>query len=900
MEASGVPPSPTLSLAQQALHLVLASPSRARNAAIEAAAAAEASNDLVEKSLSQRALGLVAQHLEDFDSARDHYLLALRYAQRTKDPVLISDTRVGLAYFLSLQGNSKQALRQIVLARRTGKRSTAPWSILSEALVLKTLGRWDEALDAYRRALSGFRRSNDVLGQARSFANRAVVQIYRGQLTAAENDLQQADVLFEKLGQDLNRAIVIHNRGYIAARRGDIPTALSFYAAAEKGYREHREPPLSLAVDRCELLLTAGLAEEARLAAEDGVHEAERSRQAAGLAEARLRLAAATLSSGNASAAFTAADQAARAFSRQERPAWEALARWVVVQAQIANPDARNPPIPHVREVGRALHLAGWHSEALLAHIAAAELALQHGRDDEARADLEAASQGRRRGNSLAAIAGWYAEARLRLLNGRRTAAESALRAGMRRLEEHRASLGSTDLRTRIASHAADLARLGVDLAMSEGSAERTLRWVERYRAGNFRFSSVRPPDDPVLASALSELRLVSAELDAALVEGAPVSALRRRISQLEQKVRDQARQLVGEMATHQRAIPNVAELAKALGDAILVELIVRDDQLHAVVIRDGRASLHNLGDLAVAQRELEMVRFSLHRLLAGPARQANRMAAMQSLDYSARQLDAELLSPIAHLLETKREFGDGARVGIDRRPLVIVPTGPLHAVPWSVLPTCQGRPVTVAPSATSWHRAVTDGGNARSGSVVLVGGTGLAHADEEISALAAVIPDAVVLLGTKASTSSVITHLEGARLAHIAAHGRFRADNPLFSCLELSDGALTVYDLERLQTAPETIVLSACDSGLSVVQPGDELMGLAAALLTMGTRTLVASVVPVPDDTTRELMTDFNARLHSGDGPAAALAWAQMKRRQAATPVDIAAASGFVCFGAG
>ena len=50
-------------------------------------------------------------------------------------------------------------------------------------------------------------------------------------------------------------------------------------------------------------------------------------------------------------------------------------------------------------------------------------------------------------------------------------------------------------------------------------------------------------------------------------------------------------------------------------------------------------------------------------------------------------------------------------------------------------------------------------------------------------------------------------------------------------------------HDLEALERAPGRLVLSACDSGLSAVRPGDELMGLAAAMFMLGTRTLAASV---------------------------------------------------------
>jgi CHAT domain-containing protein len=35
---------------------------------------------------------------------------------------------------------------------------------------------------------------------------------------------------------------------------------------------------------------------------------------------------------------------------------------------------------------------------------------------------------------------------------------------------------------------------------------------------------------------------------------------------------------------------------------------------------------------------------------------------------------------------------------------------------------------------------------------------------------------------------------------AHVAAHGVFRADSPMFSSLRLADGPLTVHDLERLR----------------------------------------------------------------------------------------------------
>ena len=56
-------------------------------------------------------------------------------------------------------------------------------------------------------------------------------------------------------------------------------------------------------------------------------------------------------------------------------------------------------------------------------------------------------------------------------------------------------------------------------------------------------------------------------------------------------------------------------------------------------------------------------------------------------------------------------------------------------------------------------------------------------------------------------------------------------------------------------------VVLSACESGLPAVHPGDELLGLAAALLAMGAKSLVATVVPVLDDASRSLMLSLHRR---------------------------------------
>ncbi|MET1008234.1 MAG: CHAT domain-containing protein, partial [Propionibacteriaceae bacterium] len=144
-----------------------------------------------------------------------------------------------------------------------------------------------------------------------------------------------------------------------------------------------------------------------------------------------------------------------------------------------------------------------------------------------------------------------------------------------------------------------------------------------------------------------------------------------------------------------------------------------------------------------------------------------------------------------------------------------------------------------------------------------------------------------------------VAAAMDGAELVHVAAHGRLRSDNPQFSALVLADGPYTVYDLERLRSAPRHVILAACDTGRTVSVAGQEILGLTAALLSQGTATLVAPVVPVPDAETVDLMLAYHRNLRQGRPPAEALALAQQDSNLTDSVANVAAA-GFVCLGDG
>jgi CHAT domain-containing protein len=219
-------------------------------------------------------------------------------------------------------------------------------------------------------------------------------------------------------------------------------------------------------------------------------------------------------------------------------------------------------------------------------------------------------------------------------------------------------------------------------------------------------------------------------------------------------------------------------------------------------------------------------------------------------LDLVGARLEAELLGGVPELLRGRR--------------VVVVPTSRLHAVPWNLLPSLRGRPTTVVPSATTWLRALRTEPppDAR---VVLVGGPQLSTGTQEVRQLSHRYPQAVMFAEGNATTERVMAALDGAWLAHIAAHGTFRADSPFFSALQLDDGPLTVYDLERLGRAPHRVVLSSCNSAVGAPSGADELIGLVSALISLGSVGVVASVVPVDDPATIPLMLALHDRLRGG-----------------------------------
>ncbi|MGI9003884.1 MAG: CHAT domain-containing protein [Pseudonocardia sp.] len=875
----------TLDRAQEALRLAEAAPGRAVTLASSVSQQASREGDTVACAVAQRAWGLALRHRGDLDSAIIHLRQAVRLGHDSGSVAVAGEARVTLAFALVERGRSRHALNEIDAALRELDGVAYARALTQRGTILLELGRYSEALSSYRDALPVLREAEDLLWVYRVVWNRGLTYAYRHEFAAAEADLRQAEQLAGQLTLSLSVGFAQANLAFVLGLRGEIASALEYSARAEECIRAHQAQLGELLKDRSELLLSVRLVAEAKETAQQSIAEYEREQRGIKLPQVRLVFAQAALLDGDVGTAVVHARRAAREFTRQQRPEWAALARVTVLRAEHRDGRCSMASLRMAEQTAATLAAARWPAAAMEARLLAATLHLDRGRPEEAAPHLREAARARRNGPATLRARAWYAEALSRVNDGRRRAASIAIRAGLRLLDEHRAVLSATDVRAHAAGHRSELTGLGLRIALENRRPRQVLEWAERGRASELLAQRpARPPDEPVLAQALAELRGIVLQINDLRSDGAGTAAavrLGRRQIALERQIRDHFRHRHEEVSSSLPEPVPASALAAQLGTAALLELVVLDGTLHAITLVAGSARLHRLGPVDPINAQVDRIGFALHRLLRRDADADSRAAARGLLRHAAGQIDALLLAPLPELTD---------------RPLVIIPTGPLQCLPWAVLPSCAGRPVTVSPSATLWH-ASRGRAAAEPGRVVVAAGPTLPGAAGEARAVAAV-HGVTPMLPPTATVESVLGAIDGAALVHLAAHGRLAAHNPLFSDLLLADGPLLAYDVERLSRPPHTVVLAACDSGRSVVCAGDELLGLSAMFLASGTAQIIAPVLPVLDVDTAPVMVAFHQAVAAGLPAADALAAAQ--EQMSGDDAAMAVAAGFVSLGAG
>jgi CHAT domain-containing protein len=340
-----------------------------------------------------------------------------------------------------------------------------------------------------------------------------------------------------------------------------------------------------------------------------------------------------------------------------------------------------------------------------------------------------------------------------------------------------------------------------------------------------------------------------------------------RREQELVELLREVGSEKSGWATLQSLKIPTVDEVQAMLRtDEVLVEYYTVGDRFNAFIIS------HNSFDVVRDFASIRTVRTSLKGLTFQLSKFHLQSAYVQN---HALQL---LTATQHHLQELHRQLIEPIQDKIRSQSLILVPHQLLHYLPFHALYDgakylVDSHDIARAPSVSvlkicrekKIQRTEQD-------LVLAVADEMTPFINEEVQALRDLLPKGLFFVGKEAREDKLRRYGQTAGKLHIAAHGIFRADNPMFSSLKLGDTWLNLFDIFNLQLGAELTVLSACETGMSAVWEGDELLGLARGFLYAGTPSLLVSLWTVNDRSTAQLMRRFYQALQEGASNARAL----------------------------
>ncbi len=770
------------------------------------------------------------------------------------------------------------------LARHIGRQDLQTLCLTQAASMLGRGGDLPGALGLMNQAEVGLHLL-PLPDQARLLVNRGTLALQLMQLDRARTDLARSAELAERADAPTLLFMARHNLGYVEFLRGDLPAALSLMDAADAMQVDVSRSVAQL--DRARVLLEAGLLDDALDSLTTARRLAEADAGDQDLGEIELDLARLRLLLADPAGSAAAAADAGRRFGSRDAGAWRRTAHLVELEALGAGGTQPRETARLAEALGRSAETHGETHLARRAALVAADAWLALNGPDA----LAAARAAYQRARPLLRTGTLATRLHLRLVAARladhpRRAGE-ALATAADDLAQAQQRAASLDLRAALAVHGTRLANLDLNLGMASGSVVSLFTRAERWRAVSDRVPFVRPPSDPRAAEASTRLRRLRQDLRQAPPE--QHSTLRAQAAALERQIKalhwaHGVQQAPGTRPP--RPLP-YAEVLQAvrMAEVTLASYLPHAGHLYAVVLTPRGGRIVRLGSIAAIASTVHRVRADADAARL-PGIGAMRAAVESSLIAGLTTLDEALLGQLA----TAATGAAGSPIG----RLVVVPSRQLASVPWGMLPSRRGRATSVARTASAWAAAVGAQPVVQP-RVLAITGPELEYAASEVASVAATwsaAPTATLrqLDEVEATRAAVAAAIPKADLIHIAAHGRHQHQSPLFSTLRLADGDAFAYELPEAGLVASHAVLSACEVGRATIRAGDESLGLAAVLQSLGVRSVVAATTRIPDELAATAMTAYHKELVTGSDSAEALAVAT-----AELPL---AARAFTCLG--
>lgn len=819
-----------------------------------------------------------------------------------------------------------------------GKTHPAAATQVSKLIALSMLGRYEEAIECGLRAREVFLVSNDFLAAGKIEHNIGNLHFRRDRYHEAElfqsaaqkrfaalNDQKQlatvnnclantyallhkfkaAEDLFEQAlnqaeaaGQSVTLAGIEGNIGLFALLQGRYDRALDFLERSRRRYRSLGLTIQAVLAEHeiADAYVELNLAPEALAIYERVIPIFVEHGMRAEQARAYAYGGRALVLMGRPTEAQRWLEQGERLYAAEENPVGAALVK--LTHAQLLYREGKFEGARMM--AGRAepaLMMSGSWQRLLLARWLLGEADYALGNLEEARERLVQTLQAAEaHGQPQIAERCFSSLGVLASLDGNLQLAEANFKKAIDLTEELRAPIPGEEFRTAFFSSRIspyhELAK--ICLTKGEQHTVEALGYVERAKsraladalAGRISFSTDAHDDfEAHLQAQVSKLREELNYLYNQMhrsVRG-PVqsheenSALEHELLDRERKLLEITRQLQhrsgdGKKTSHQHLF-SITELQAALADnRALVEYTTIDDQLVAfVVTNEGVQLVRDLGSEAEIVARIERCRFQIDTLRYGSTQVRNHLAALTQRTQKHLRFLYDLL-----LRTIEPKIGD--------RQLVIVPHRALHYLPFHALHDgksylIERREVSFAPSTVVLQQCLDRSRHDFKRVLALgVADEQIPGVHKELHALENLFPK-VNRFSDEAATSDVLRQFSNeVDVLHLTCHAQFRSDNPLFSSVKLGDGWFTAQDAYGLKLSCGLVTLSACETGMNAIAPGDELMGLARGFLSAGSPTVMMSLWTIDDEATTELMVEFYSELVRTKSPATALRTAQMK----------------------
>lgn len=768
--------------------------------------------------------------------------------------------------------------------------------------VLFRQDRFEEALDYYRRAEKSLRRLGKPQDVAAVLTNIAVCYNSLNDAPRAFNAYQEARNYAQVHNLPMIAALTNYNVAYLHYIRGEYTRAIELYEATRPLFDSLQDPYHSALcdLDQAEMYLELNLSEEGNELAQKAFLSFERLQMGYEAAKALAFRAIALSHQGQIDEAVENFRDARRRFVREKNHVWPALIdlyqALVLFQAEEFRRSRR------LCEVAlRFFSKTSLTSKTVLCQLLLARLRLQAGRATDARRLCLAAIKIVERVEAPTLryqaffVLGQIEEALGRLAKAR--SAYERTHAGLEGLRSHLSGeeLKISFLKDKLAVYES-LVALSISVERKDRDPEAAFAYIEYAKSRSladliaFRANALpgqsesegrmvgkvkdlrerlswcyrqieekETGTEPASEQALAPLRKESQKLESELV---------RALGELRLKNRDLgALQNAGTVPLEQ--IQGVI-----LEDEQLIEYYVARGILYAVIVARESLDVVPLGGAHQARNLLRLLHFQLSKFRFGAdyARSGAALLLEATRDHLERLYES-LLAPIQKKIVKKR--------------LVIVPHDFLHYLPFHALFDGQSHlvdthAVSYAPSASVYYLCCLKSDRATNGSLVLgVPDPLVPYISDEVRAVAEVLPESRLFIGEEANEEQLRNYGPTSRYVHIATHGFFRSDNPMFSSLRLGRSQLTLFDLYNLRLPAELVTLSGCGTGLNVVVGGDELLGLVRGLLYAGARSLLVTLWDVSDRSTADFMKLFYKHLGTTADKAVAVQMAMRDLRQ-------------------